>query len=424
MVYCFYMRDMAPRTDRSIRNIPVSSAHKKSHATRFETEESEGDIPQTPRRRRRKKSIFFIIAAVVVVVVCIMGGLLLSTLFSGASVVIRQRTAEITLPITVSALPSAPSGTLAYQIMTVSSTATTSVTAAGTQKVSRQASGVITITNNFSKDTQRLIANTRFEAPDGKIYRIHDSVVVPGMAAGTPGTASVSIYADSPGDSYNRGATRFTIPGFKGDPRYTKFYAETIGISGGFVGNEPAVAPADLTAAKLAMQKKLQDEVRTSFASQVPADSILVENSFQFVFGDVRQTPDSGKVSLSQSITSNVAIVKAADLASETAKGVEGYSGESVGFKDISAIRISIPEGKAPLGKIDITVTAPFTLVWQYDKAALKQALLGKKKSSFEPIISSFRPALTGADLILRPFWKSNLPSDPNKITLTEEALK
>lgn len=384
------------------------------------------EAPQHRKRRRRGSRGLFVFTATLVIVICAVGGILLSTLFSGASVTVRQRTSELSSPVTVPALPSAPAGSLPYQVMTVASMATTSVSAAGTQKVSRQASGVITITNNYSKDTQRLIANTRFEAPDGKIYRIHDSVVVPGMVAGTPGTASITVYADSPGESYNRGATRFTIPGFKSDPRYTKFYADATSIAGGFVGNEPAVAAADLAAAKAAIQKKLDESARAALLSQVPPGAVAIENSFQFTYGEVRQLPDgTSKASLTQSVTANVAIVKVADLATAVAaQAVSGYSGESVSFKDVSKLSVSLPEGKAPLGKIDITVAAPATLVWVYDKEALKQALLAKKKSNFESIISSFKPALTGADLVLRPLWQSNLPSNPGKIIITDGSPK
>jgi len=422
------MRDMSPRTDRSIRNIPVAAA--KRRATRLEPEayEEEEEVAQTRRpKRRRGGSRLFIVSAVIVAVICGAGGLLLSTLFSGASVVVHPRSAAITAPVTISAQPNAPAGVLPYQTMTLTSNGTTSIAAAGSQKVSRQASGVMTITNNFGTESQRLIANTRFEAPDGKIYRIHESVVVPGMTGSTPGTATITVYADSPGEAYNRGATHFTVPGFKSDPRYTKFYADAASISGGFVGNEPAVAANDLAAAKTAMQQKLEESVRSSFAAQVPEGFLPVENSFQFSFSDMRQIPDgANKATLSQSVTAVAAVVRASDLAAATAvQAAEGYAGEAVAFKDVSAVHVVMsPSSKGPVGKMDIVVQAPTTVVWQYDKGALKTALIGKKKDTFEAIITSFRPALVGAELTLRPFWQSNLPSNPDKITITEGALK
>ncbi|MES2007104.1 MAG: hypothetical protein V4436_03275 [Patescibacteria group bacterium] len=420
------MRDMAPRGDRSIRNIPVSSAHKK-RPTRFEAQEYEEEVEEVrPRRRRKRGSRLFVLSAIVIAIVFGVLGLLLSTLFAGASVTVYPRVATLAPTITLSAQPNAPAGTLAYQTLTITSSATTSVPASGSQKVSRQASGAITIYNSYSGETQRLIANTRFEAPDGKIYRIHDSVVVPGMQGSVPGTANITVYADSPGAEYNKGATRFTVPGFKSDPRYTKFYAEAASISNGFVGNEPAVAQADLDAAKATMASKLEEAARNSFASQIPDGFTAVENTYQFSFSDLRQAPEgSGKASLSQTLTATVAVVRLSDVAALAAKqSVDGYTGEAVAFTNPKETKVSAAAGTKPLGKIDVTVTGASGVVWQYDKNAIKAALLGKKKTDFEAIITSFRPALTGAEVTLRPFWQSNLPSDPSKITVTEGVKK
>ena len=113
-------------------------------------------------------------------------------------------------------------------MVTTSRTASTTVKATGTEQVSQSASGVITIYNDYSTAPQTLITNTRFEAPDGNIYRIHQGVTVPGATASaggalTPGTISVTAYADQPGASYNIGQTQFTIPGFKNDPSTASF---------------------------------------------------------------------------------------------------------------------------------------------------------------------------------------------------------
>jgi hypothetical protein len=411
--------DMAPRNDRSIRNIPVSSAHRKRPA-RFEApeyEEEDEPMPKIPRRRRKASRLFWISIVAVVVVFAVIG-LLLSTLFSGASVVVYPRTATINPSTELSAQPNAPAGSLSYQVMTISVSGTTSVPASGTQKVSRQASGSITIYNSFSKDSQRLIANTRFEAPDGKIYRIHDSVVVPGMQGTTPGSASIMVYADSPGTEYNRGQTRFTIPGFKNDPRYTKFYADAASISGGFIGDEPAVASADLEAAKGAMATKLNDAAQKSLASQIPEGFILINNANQSTLSDLRQTPDgSGKASLSQTLTMSAALVRLSDLAAYvTSKSVENYGGEAVQFADPSAVSFAAAPNTKPIGKVSFTMSGATNVVWQYDDNAVKTAIAGKNKSQFESIIASFRPALTGAEVTLRPFWKSTFPSDLDKI--------
>jgi hypothetical protein len=101
---------------------------------------------------------------------------------------------------------------------------------------------------------------------------------------------------------------------------------------------------------------------------------------------------------------------------------VQGYDGSAVAFADPSKVAISTTD--KPVGKINLSIGGLSSVVWQYDSAAFKAALVGKKKDTFESIVTSFRPALTGAEATVRPFWQSTFPSDPAKITVTAEPQK
>jgi len=94
--------------------------------------------------------------------------------------------------------------------------------------------GTVTLLNNFSADSQSLVATTRLETSDGKIFRLVSGVVVPGMT-GEAGTINTEVIADQSGEEYNIDAkTKFTIPGFKGSAKYEKFSAlSTKGMTGG-----------------------------------------------------------------------------------------------------------------------------------------------------------------------------------------------
>jgi hypothetical protein len=231
------MRDMIPPGDRSIRNIPIPKGHQ--HIQREEIPEyyqPEPPVPPQGRRPRpRRRPGRFIVWALAVIVVCAGAVAGISMVYAGATVDVTPRTATVTAAsTTIAAQVSAPVGTLGYATISATQWATTTVPATGTKKVSRQATGVVTFTSTYTA-SQRLISNTRLEAPDGKIYRLISSVDLP---AG--GSVTTSIQAESPGESYNRsGATTFTLPGFKGDPRYDKFSAKSQGaIAGGFVGRQ------------------------------------------------------------------------------------------------------------------------------------------------------------------------------------------
>lgn len=425
MVYTNSMQDMNPRGDRSIRNIPISANHHRRAPVKTE---DHGDTlsPRPPRRRRGRHWWQWVLA---VVLVSVAGGLLLSTVFQGAQITIYPKTEAIAAPITIEAESNAPSGKLSFQRMTLNASATTTVKASGTQHVSKSASGIITIRNSFSSANQQLIANTRFETSDGKIYRVRVPIVVPGQQKqpdGTfkPGTVSVTVYADKPGEAYNLPAgTTFTIPGFKGDTRYSKFTATAEGpLSGGFVGEQPGVSTADMTAAQNALKQQLEATLTNGASANLPEGFFLINEVRALVYTDITQSPaGSDSSNLSQTAQASFAIVRASELAAAIAKQkVDGYAGEPVGFLDPSQITLALVndpnrEKGAP---ISFTVNGTPTLVWEIDAETLKGALVGKDKSAFQTIIENFGPSISKAEASIRPFWKTVFPSDESKITV------
>ena len=114
--------DMAPRNDRSIRNIPVSSIHKKRQ-TRFEAQEYEEEEQEQPRRPRRRKkgSRIFWVSAVLLVLVFAAIGVVLSAQFGGGSVVVSPRTAPHPATLSLQASPNAPAGSFFFFLQTVTS---------------------------------------------------------------------------------------------------------------------------------------------------------------------------------------------------------------------------------------------------------------------------------------------------------------
>ncbi len=412
--------------ERSIRNIPLHKRARNSASADRKELSSDGPAELPHRHKRRRPRRFWFVAAGVVAV-CAIFGLLLSTVFAGATVTIYPRTETVGLPATLQARPNAPAGTLSYKIITVTRSANLSVPAQGTTRVSRPATGVITITNTYNSSSQRLIANTRFEAPDGKIYRIHDSITVPGTT-GTgsslkPGTAIVTIYADSPGPEYNKPAgTTFTIPGFKGDPRYAKFSAKAGGaLTNGFIGDEPAVAAADLSTAKLSLQKKLDTDVRSAATAEIPAGHAAVPGTLEVTFADLVQTPGADKTAtISQSAMASWAIIRQSDLANAIAQTeVDRYQGEALNFGDVSEMEVTLAStSKRSDGILTLNLKGKTTLVWQFDKEAFLAALVGKGKVELQATIQAFQPAIAKADATIRPFWRGAFPSDAAKIKI------
>lgn len=414
------MQDMIPKPGRSIRNIPMREGGRAPIPITEKLEE------RAPERGGRK--ILLLIGAVVLVA-CAIGGVALSTLFERTTVTLQPHMQTITLKSPLSATPAASSGSLSYETFSLVRSASTTVAVSGTKRVSRSASGVLAIYNG-TNIPQQLITNTRFASPDGKIYRIKGPITIPKAITGangsiTPGSITATVYADQPGASYNLDASvKFTIPGFKGDPKYATVYAQSQGpMAGGFVGDEPAVSDSDLAVAEQSLKQTLDTTVRAAVQASIPEGFALVPGTLILSYSDVaKSVTGSSSASLAETATGKVGIIRLADLASAAASQiVSGYRGEAVLFKNPESLVLKVATSTSAsnlLGPLSIMISGDVTLVWQFDQAAIKQALIGQPKTSFESIIKKFQPGVELAEAKVRPFWKSKFPSTPEKITM------
>ncbi len=94
-----------------------------------------------------------------------------------------------------------------------------------------KAYGTLKIYNTFSESPQPLVATTRFESPQGDIFRLVKATTVPGMKKVNdklePGVVEVSVEADKAGALGTIDSVRWTIPGFQNNKeKFASFYAE------------------------------------------------------------------------------------------------------------------------------------------------------------------------------------------------------
>ena len=118
------------------------------------------------------------------------------------------------------------------QLFNVEKNATQTFLTTGEKDVAQKARGKITVFNEYGTTPQVLVATTRFQTPDGLIFRTLKGITVPGTKVENgkiiPGSISVEVIADKPGQSYNIQAGKFSIPAFneRSDAgRYEKYTA-------------------------------------------------------------------------------------------------------------------------------------------------------------------------------------------------------
>lgn len=448
------VQDIMPPERRSIRNIPVPnrgtrSSEPMSDVRRVPTstpsrEQEQMDVPIEIREWEKKSEPSFDnsnfgshfhtdspfkskkgIWIASIIALCIVSIAVLS-LFSGAKITITAKAETVTATQVFKASRDTTVQGLEYQIVKISKDLGKIVPANGQEKVERKASGQLTIYNNFNATEQRLIKNTRFQTPEGLIYRINESVVVPGKKdASTPGSVTVTVFADEVGEKYNIGLKDFSIPGFKGDPKFTTIYARSkTEMVGGFVGTVKKVAEADKAMVSSELDTSITSALKTEILSQVPADFVLYEDASFFTFDALDQTGgDEKTVELNRRGTLTGVIINksklAEFLATDTVKNIP-KTGLSIGNIDSLAFAITNKQTFNPdtSSSFDFTISGPIQFVSVVDKDKLTTDLVGKSRSSFNTILQSYPGVLYGKEKV-SPFWKRSFPTNPKDMTIT-----
>lgn len=371
---------------------------------------------RTPRRRFPWGTA--IIALIVVVI-----GIGALALFGSAKVDVYPTTNSGAITGSYTATPS--SGDLPFQLVTVQKVASESVTAESTVTANDAAQGQITIYNTQPKE-QKLISNTRFQTSAGLIFRIHQSVTVPAGSAVTPGSLTVTAYADSPGADYNIPASSFTLPGLANTPQFTQVYAKsTAPMTGGFSGTRPAVGQATDDAEHAKLQATLASQMTSEVAPKVPDGFVLIPGSVFVTYSPLPDSDDgSGGVSVKEQANATAVIFPADAVATLIGTQVIGgqYTGQPIALKDVSQLTLAPTSSTTPssTASFSFTLSGNATVVWKVDPNKVAAAVAGKSRTSAQSVLTGF-PEIGRALLTLRPFWRGAYPVDPSDITVVIE---
>jgi len=314
------------------------------------------------------------------------------------------------------------SGDLPYEIVTVDKTVSANVPAESTETVNDPAQGTITI-YNAQEDPQTLIKNTRFESPDGLIFRIQGSVTIPGGSISSPGSVKATVYADTGGDKYNIGATTFTVPGLKGSASYDKVTAEsTEAFTGGFSGTRASVSDTTRETQNKNSEPALEKSLNEAVQAQLKPGYVVVPGA-TFITSEPA-TDTEGKdntVNVNLKGTAVAVAFPNAALAKSIAFGALGsYQGEPVSLKDVNTLKLTPKDEGTPTteqGTFAFNLSGTATITYDIDTNKIAGAVAGKNRTAAYSIIQGF-PEVSRAILTVRPFWTSTFPNDPSKITV------
>lgn len=385
-----------------------------------------------PRRTAHKRRSFTLVSIGVIVVALV--GMFFA--FGGATVTVYPRQVTTMLSAEIDAYSiSAPttSAALVFAAEELTAEATRRVEATGEEEVVEKATGRITIVNEYSEEDQRLLKNTRFESPEGLIFRIPDSVVVPGLtrdASGNvvPGTLEAEVLADQPGAEYNIGPARFSVPGFEGMPQYASFYATSKNaMVGGFDGIKKIVSAEDRNRAERELRAEIKEQLTAKAQALKTETRLALTDDSLTLYETLEEQSEGDTVTLGMRGTTKVVSIGVDDLAYVLAQAdLNSFTeGDRVRITNLDELRMRVfaKTGDSAGTAVRIAVEGDATFEWLLDETAFLRALGGIQKDELSKTVESFK-AITKADAKIRPIWKRTFSENPDKISIvyaTEE---
>lgn len=309
---------------------------------------------------------------------------------------------------------------IGLEYISLSETGQREVTATGEEFKEERAQGEIIIFNDYSEEAQPLIPNTRFESPEGLIFRIQEGITVPGQSRNddselTPGQISVTIYAAEPGPEYNIEAARFTIPGLQGDPRYDAFWAESeTSFTGGISATVPVATQEDESQAHETIESELTQSLPELANSQIPSGFYVLEDLIEVEYRQLPNDSQDDQVLVRGQLNARIPVLpedKLIDIVSSDEVS-DDANYQVINSDDLSLGLITDEDTENSM-----QLSGEITVEGEIDENDLKQEIAGVKESAINRVMQRF-PEVESYEVTLRPFWKTRFPEDPTEIDL------
>jgi len=305
----------------------------------------------------------------------------------------------------------------------------------GQGKDETKAKGVITIYNNYSTSPQILVATTRFETPDHKIFRLDSRVVIPGATTENgklvPSTIDVKVTADKAGPDYNISPCelpdcKFTIPGFAGMPEFEGFYGISKNpMAGGNLGSVPMVSSEDIKNAEDAILTKIINSINQDIENKIinEYDNLVILPGAKSgvkiskIDSDAKIGDYKDKFTVSAEVEIKVIAFDKNHLLNYIQSVLSEFKEENYDFCKDLQIEYSDLEADFDEGSLKLTMKTNQTLCQRIDIETIKNDILGKNQKELDEIFKA-NPGIEEVKIKFWPFWVKKTPRSQQKVGL------
>jgi hypothetical protein len=295
----------------------------------------------------------------------------------------------------------------------------------------QKAKGVITIYNEFSETSQILVATTRFLSNNDKLFRLVNTVTVPGMKMVgdkiEAGKVEAEVVADESGVDFNIKEADFKIPGFKGSSKYDKFYAKLIQETKGgdsSQGELKIVSKEDIAKAKNDTENQLKNILKDKIKNKAGNENVLFDKFLSYEILDYSVFPEDGAVTENFEYQVKMRVKALSFSAKEIDEKIKNFINSRMLAKSVPmelvAFDISYENTETDFSKeiikAELNISAKLKSKIDGDKVAI--SLAGKNKGELNKIVSAF-PEISKIEAIISPnFISNNFPKYLSRIKI------
>lgn len=297
----------------------------------------------------------------------------------------------------------------------------------------KKSHGNVVLYNEYSTSSQTLIATTRLESSDGKVFRLTKNVVVPGttMVGGSlqPGAIEAEVIADQPGNEYNIDQTKFTIPGFSGGPKFDKFYAKSsVSMTGGSSGGneKPSiVSQQDIDNAKIKTEEEIKKKIKEIIEGELQtgekylpeAEKITITKSSS----DVKVGDTASSFNYNVQCSSRALVFSEKNIKEIMLQSIDSQSQNQGLNKEISKIGYDNIEADFDNSAIKLRVFGEVNMTPNIETEKIKKEIIGKNSDEFMDILKKY-PSVKNANIELWPSFVSHISQYSKRVDVQIDA--
>ncbi len=381
-------------------------------------------IKKQPLFRLSQKKYFL---ALLIIIAALAAVALYGVFNSTLEVAVSPKKLKIPIAKTIGLTKSETTGLLLFKTFETPYSINEKFSASESVSTEVKADGIVVVFNK-AKDAQILIASTRFEAPNNKIYKIPKTIVVPAatMKDGktSPGSKETKVFAASPGEDYNIGLTDFTLPGLKGSSKYDLVFARSkTEITGGASGKRIIVGRTDREKAEANLLAKARDGLKEIASHKLPGEEFLLASSLEYIVEKKDINPPVGSAANEFEVTFNGKVrgvfINRKNLETSLVGGMPELMplGGSFSVANLDGLSFNIAGYNFSAQNFRLQISGAAEVEYEIDENRMTDLIKTDKLDTASSILSAF-PGLSRVEVRVRPFWLGLFGISPRRVDI------